>query len=125
MHKGLEWNRRVNDKSELLVVWERAREQFTADETLPPQHKAWLSLTRPLGIVEDTALLAAPNEFAREYLDNRLRPYIAVLLTRELGRDIHVAVTVQNPDDVQDSTDAADPADDFDDFDEWPPLRPE
>jgi chromosomal replication initiator protein len=112
----------VDDKTELLGVWERARERFDDDETLRPQHKAWLSLTRPLGIVEDTALLAAPNEFVREYLDNRLRPYIAMLLTREIGRDIHVAVTVQNPDEVADAE--PEQADDVDDFDEWPPVRP-
>jgi chromosomal replication initiator protein len=114
----------VDDKTELLGVWERARERFDEDETLRPQHKAWLSLTRPLGIVEDTALLAAPNEFVREYLDNRLRPYIAMLLTREFGRDIHVAVIVQNADDIPDAGDTADAGgDDTDDFDEWPPLR--
>ncbi|MDT7574980.1 MAG: chromosomal replication initiator protein, partial [Pseudonocardiales bacterium] len=109
---------------ELLGVWDRARERFDADDTLRPQHKAWLSLTRPLGIVEDTALLAAPNEFVRDYLDNRLRPYIALLLTRELGREIHVAVTVQSPDEVPDPPAVADLSDDFDEVDEWPPPRP-
>ena len=64
-----------------------------------PQHKAWLSLTRPLGLVADTALLAAPNEFVREYLDSHLRPYLAVVLSEELGKDVQVAVTVQNADD--------------------------
>ena len=49
---------------------------------LRPQHKAWLSLTRPLGLVEDTALLAAPNEFAKEYLENRLRPISPSALSR-------------------------------------------
>ncbi len=86
----------MDDKTELLGVWERARPRFEDDDTLRPQHKAWLSLTRPLGLVADTAVLAAPNEFVREYLDNRLRPYLTLLLSQELGRDVQVAVTVQS-----------------------------
>jgi chromosomal replication initiator protein len=52
-------------------------------------------LTRPLGLVEDTALVAAPNEFAKDVLDSRLRPVIAQALSAAYGRDIRVAVTVQ------------------------------
>ena len=62
---------------------------------LSPQHRAWVRLTRPLGLVEDTALLAAPNEFAKDVLDSRLRPVIAQALSAAYGRDIRVAVTVQ------------------------------
>ena len=97
-YEQLEWTGPVDDKSELLEVWERARPRFEDDDTLRPQHKAWLSLTRPLGLVEDTAVLAAPNEFVREYLDNRLRSYLTLLLSQELGRDVQVAVTVQSAD---------------------------
>jgi chromosomal replication initiator protein len=84
-------------------------------------------LTRPLGLVEDTALLAAPNDFAKDYLENRLRPLIASVLSDELGRDIRVAVTVQNPDEqvsaaaplvVDDSVPAGSAAD-FVDEDDW------
>ncbi len=87
----------MDDRSELVAVWNRAKTRFD-DNTLRPQHKAWISLTRPLGLVEDTALLAAPNDFAKDYLDNRLRPIIAAALSTELGREIRVAVTVQHPD---------------------------
>ena len=48
----------------LAEVWSRAISRFDAD-TVRPHQRAWLSLTRPLGLVEDTALLAAPNEFAK------------------------------------------------------------
>jgi len=87
----------VDDRAELIDVWNRAKPRFD-DPSIRPQQKAWISLTKPLGLVEDTALLAAPNEFAREYLDNRLRPIIASVLSEELGRDIRVAVTVAHPD---------------------------
>ena len=64
------------------------------DETLPVQHRVWVRMTRPLALVEDTALLAAPNDFAKEILESRLRPVIAAALSSQLGRDIRVAVTV-------------------------------
>ena len=54
-------------------VWTRAVAGL-ADGALSPQHRAWVALTRPLGLVEDTALLAAPNEFAKDVLETRLRP---------------------------------------------------
>ena len=86
----------MDDSAELVSVWNRARQRFD-DPSIRPQQKAWLGLTRPLGLVEDTALLAAPNEYAKDYLENRLRPLIASVLSEELGRDIRVAVTVQAP----------------------------
>jgi chromosomal replication initiator protein len=81
---------------ELDEVWTRAVAGL-ADSALSPQHRAWVGLTRPLGLVEDTALLAAPNEFAKDVLDTRLRPVIAEALSAAYGRDIRVAVTVQPP----------------------------
>ena len=77
-------------------MWARAIAGLP-DGTLSPQHRAWVMLTRPLGLVEDTALIAAPNEFAKDVLDSRLRPVIAQALSAALGRDIRVAVTVQPP----------------------------
>jgi chromosomal replication initiator protein len=77
-------------------VWAQAVAGL-ADGALSPQHRAWVGLTRPLGLVEDTALLAAPNEFAKDVLDTRLRPVIAQALSTAYGRDIRVAVTVQPP----------------------------
>ncbi len=79
---------------ELEEVWARALEGLS-DGQLSPQHRAWVALTRPLGLVEDTALLAAPNEFAKDVLDSRLRPIIADALSTAYGREIRVAVTVQ------------------------------
>jgi chromosomal replication initiator protein len=81
------------DGLDLALVWTRALEALPGD--LPPQHRAWLSMTRPLALVEDTALLATPNDFAKDVLENRLRPLITQVLSDQLGRDIRVAVTVQ------------------------------
>jgi chromosomal replication initiator protein len=114
----------VDDRSELVDVWNRAKTRFD-DNTIRPQQKAWINLTRPLGLVEDTALLAAPNDFAKEYLETRLRGLIAAVLSEELGRDIRVAVTVQHPDEqaeaAENQTEQDDPyAVDDDEHNPWP-----
>src|SRR6201992_4530347 len=61
---------------------------------IEPAHRAWLKPTRPLGLVENTALIATPNEFVKEQLETRLRSLITNALSRELGRSIQLAVTV-------------------------------
>jgi chromosomal replication initiator protein len=112
----------VDESAELVTIWNRARPRFD-DPSIRPQQKAWIGLTRPLGLVEDTALLAAPNDFAKDYLENRLRPLIASVLSEELGRDIRVAVTVQSPEEQSEAIEAmaADEADpgDLADEDDW------
>jgi chromosomal replication initiator protein len=77
-------------------VWSSAVEGLP-ESALSPQHRAWVRLTRPLGLFEDTALLAAPNEFAKDVLDSRLRPVLAGALSAAYGRDIQVAVIVAPP----------------------------
>src|SRR3954468_23181780 len=83
-----------DDVLDLEAVWIRAIAELD-DETLPAQHRAWMRLTRPLALVQDTAVLATPNDFAREVLDTKLRPVIMDALSRQLGRDVRVAVTVE------------------------------
>ncbi len=120
------WIRLLDDTTDLGDVWTRAIRRLD-DDTIRPHHRAWIGLTRPLGLVEDTALLAAPNEFAKDYLENRLRPLIAKALSAELGREIRVAVTVQHTDEQFDIAAEAtndringDPPDLADTrFDEW------
>ncbi|GAA4946800.1 chromosomal replication initiator protein DnaA [Streptomonospora halophila] len=89
----------------LAMVWPSVLNSLD-NSTLPPQQRAWLPQTRPLGLIEDTALLAAPNEFAKEVLETRLRPAISQALSSELGREIRVAVTV-DPTAVQPAPPAA------------------
>jgi chromosomal replication initiator protein len=79
---------------DLEAVWSRAIAELS-DEVLPAQHRAWMRLTKPLALVQDTAVLATPNDFAREVLDTKLRPLIVDALSRQLGRDVRVAVTVE------------------------------
>src|SRR3954447_13628763 len=78
---------------DLEAVWIRAIADLD-DDVLPAQHRAWMRLTKPLALVQDTAVLATPNDFAREVLDTKLRDVIVDALSRQLGRDVRVAVRV-------------------------------
>ena len=78
---------------DLAEVWARSLADL-ADMNIEPHQRAWLQLTRPLGLVENTALIAAPNDFVKEQLETRLRALITNALSRELARSIQLAVTV-------------------------------
>jgi chromosomal replication initiator protein len=80
-------------ETDLAEVWARSLDEL-AGMQIEPAHRAWLQLTRPLGLVENTALIATPNEFVKEQLETRLRALITNTLSRELGRSIQLAVTV-------------------------------
>jgi chromosomal replication initiator protein len=80
-------------ETDLAEVWARSLDEL-ATMHIEPHQRAWLKLTRPLGLVENTALIATPNEFVKEQLETRLRALITHALSRELGRSIQLAVTV-------------------------------
>jgi len=78
---------------ELADVWARSLDGLS-EMGLPPSQLAWLRLSRPLGLVESTALIATPNTFVKEQLETKLRPLVIHALSKELGRPIQIAVTV-------------------------------
>src|SRR5580698_8099548 len=78
---------------DLAEIWARSLNDL-AGMQIEPYQRAWLQLTRPLGLVENTALIATPNEFAKDQLENRLRVLITNALSRELGRSIQLAVII-------------------------------
>jgi chromosomal replication initiator protein len=80
---------------DLADVWARSLADL-ADMHIEPHQRAWLQLTRPLGLVGNTALIAAPNDFVKEQLETRLRALITNALSRELARGIQLAVTVDS-----------------------------
>jgi chromosomal replication initiator protein len=64
--------------------------------SLSPQQRAWVRVTRPLGLLDDTALLAAPSEFAKEAIERALRDPIVAALSRHIGRPVSLAVRVDH-----------------------------
>ena len=81
------------EENDLTPYWEAALASLSEDE-LPAQQRAFVSLTQPLGLVGDTALVATPNEFTKDVLETRLRPIVVRALTATIGQDVRLAVTV-------------------------------
>ena len=54
---------------DLHEIWARALDSL-GDLGMTSQQRAFVSLTRPLALIEDTALIAAPNEFTRNVLES-------------------------------------------------------
>jgi chromosomal replication initiator protein len=84
----------ADDAPDLPTVWDQIRERLAT--SLSPQQNAMLNLTRPLGLVEGTAVLAAPNEFTQTVLESRMRRVLAEALSEQFGRDIRVAVQLED-----------------------------
>jgi chromosomal replication initiator protein len=79
---------------DLAGLWARALNDLSLGD-LAPQHRAFLRLTRPIALVEGMAVLAAPNEFAKEVIETRLRELLVDALSDQAGREIRIAVTVE------------------------------
>ena len=81
--------------SDLPTLW-RSVVELVSDQS--PQHRAFLSLTKPLGLLQgeggSNLLLSAPNDFAKEILETRLRATLNDVLSEKLGERINIAVTV-------------------------------
>jgi chromosomal replication initiator protein len=79
--------------TDLTDVWARSLDGL-AELNVQASQLAWLKLSRPLGLVENTALIATPNGFVKEQLETKLRLLVTHALSKELGRPIQLAVTV-------------------------------
>ncbi|MGH3858018.1 chromosomal replication initiator protein DnaA [Actinokineospora sp.] len=77
----------------LAVVWEQVVRELSAG-TLSPSQRAWMRMTRPIGLLDGTALLSAPSDFAKEAIERALREPITEALSRRLGRAVSLAVKV-------------------------------
>ncbi|WP_354641576.1 chromosomal replication initiator protein DnaA [Kitasatospora camelliae] len=80
--------------SDLVPVWARIVERLVNDTNVGDKDKTWVRRTQPMWMMHDTALLAAPNEFAKQVLEGRLLPQLTDALSREFGRPVRIAVMV-------------------------------
>ena len=69
-----------------------------------PQNRAFLTLTKPLGLLKSEGgsnlLVAAPNGFAKDVLESRLKVALNDALSERLGERINIAVTIDESLDV-------------------------
>ncbi|WP_437102444.1 chromosomal replication initiator protein DnaA [Streptomyces sp. enrichment culture] len=85
--------------ADLAAVWPRVLEQLLGEgrgQGVEAKDEHWIRRCQPLALVADTALLAVPNEFAKGVLEGRLAPVVSETLSRECGRPIRIAITVDD-----------------------------
>ncbi|MEU1945562.1 chromosomal replication initiator protein DnaA [Streptomyces sp. NPDC020125] len=86
--------------ADLAAVWPRVLERLLGESSgqggqgVEAKDEHWIKRCQPLALVADTALLAVPNEFAKGVLEGRLAPVVSETLSRECGRPIRIAITV-------------------------------
>lgn len=80
---------------DLTEVWSRTMRHLDSSE-LTADKRAFLGLTVPMGVIGNTFLIAAPNEFTRDILETRLRPAMTKALSSATGQDMQFAVTVDS-----------------------------
>jgi chromosomal replication initiator protein len=80
------------DGGDFPSVWERAIAQLDDDVT---QHqRAFVRLTKPLGLLDGTALLAVPNDLTKDVIEQKVREPLTRALSDAYGFAIRLAVTV-------------------------------
>ena len=93
-------------------VWHSTLTILDADG-LPPTQRAFLRQAKFVGLLDQTALLAVPDEFTKDIIETKVREQVLAELSRQLGTEIRLAVTVdpalraENEVELDDSTDLA------------------
>ncbi|HEY9276249.1 MAG TPA: chromosomal replication initiator protein DnaA [Candidatus Nanopelagicaceae bacterium] len=85
-------------------LWSGVIDSISQDS---PQNRAFLTLTKPLGLLKSEGgsnlLLAAPNGFAKDVLESRLKGALNDALSAKLGERINIAVTIDESLDIPQS----------------------
>ncbi len=78
---------------DLSKIW-HATVAALGDAGLTAQQRAFLRLAKLVGLIDSTALVAVPNDYTKEVLEQRLQAQVIDALGHQLARDVRLAVTV-------------------------------
>ncbi|WP_026874094.1 chromosomal replication initiator protein DnaA [Jiangella gansuensis] len=84
--------------NDFATAWAKALTDLDSIE-IGPQQRAFLSQARPVTLVEGTAVIAVPSDFARAQIEQRLRSHIVDALSAVVGHPVGLAVSVSPPPD--------------------------
>ena len=79
---------------DLDATWDETLRILRRDETVSERVMAFLTLSRLMGVVADTALLAAPSPWAKDVFEQRIPVALREALSETTGRDTRFAVTI-------------------------------
>jgi chromosomal replication initiator protein len=78
----------------VVTGWHRAVELLVDGDQLSGSQLGFIRLTRPLGVLDGTVLLAVPSEFAKEFLETKARDALLSALRDAFSVPMRYAVTV-------------------------------
>src|SRR5690625_355817 len=93
-HPAREDNVAVHNEN-IEEVWQSTLSLLANDDQITSQQLAFIRLSRPLGVLDDTVLLAVPNGFTKDFLETRSRDSILSSLAHTTGTTLRFAVTVE------------------------------
>ncbi len=88
--------RRMSPSPSLEQVWAKAKRQIESRMSLAARD-AWLPSLRPLELDGDVLLIAAPNEFAKQWLERRCAAVISRTVSDLLQRTVRAKFVVVSP----------------------------
>jgi chromosomal replication initiator protein len=63
---------------------------------LPNQERAFVRLCQLIGVLDQTALVRAPNSYTKDVLETRVRDHVTAALADRLGHPVQLAVSVDD-----------------------------
>ncbi|MCS6711846.1 chromosomal replication initiator protein DnaA [Brachybacterium sp. EF45031] len=76
------------------ATWDETLRILRRDETVSERVMAFLTLSRLMAVVADTALLAVPSAWAKDVFEQRIAGALKGALSEALGREMRFAVTI-------------------------------
>jgi len=77
-------------------IWERALTVLDTSPDITPRQLAFVRMAVPLGLLDNTVLVAVGSDATKEFLESRVREELSQALTVALGREARFAVTVNS-----------------------------
>ena len=84
----------AEERGDVAQAWQGAVDVLTESSNLRGAQLAFIRLTRPLGVLDGTLLLAVPSDFAKEFLEVKAREVLADALASSFGHPVRYAVTI-------------------------------
>ena len=81
------------ESDSLTRAWAAALDAVPTNE-LGPVATSMLRSARPLGNIEGTILLAVPNDFTKQWIEDKAQSKLTTALSVHLGRTVRIAITV-------------------------------
>jgi len=84
----------VDEPREISQIWKQARQIWDDEGSLSGQRLGFLSLIKPVALVQDTALLAVGSQYAKDYLEANLAGLIETTLSRITSKPMNIAISI-------------------------------